>query len=80
MFGGNVTGKVVAVDAPKQIIQKWRIPQFPEGHHGTLTVNLAEGGDSTKLELILSGVPSGDEETVEKNLEAYYIRGLKSMG
>lgn len=75
-----MTGKVVAVDAPKQIIQKWRIPQFPEGHHGTLTVNLAEGGDSTKLELILSGVPSGDEETVEKNLEAYYIRGLKSMG
>ena len=80
LFGGNVTGKVVSVDAPKQLIQKWRTPQFPEGHYGTLAVNLTEGGDSTKLELVLSGAPSGDEETVEKNLETYYIRGLKSMG
>ncbi|SPO30339.1 related to AHA1 - stress-regulated cochaperone [Ustilago trichophora] len=80
LFGGNVTGKVVSVDAPKQLIQKWRTPQFPEGHYGTLAVNLTEGGDSTKLELVLSGAPSGDEEVVEKNLETYYIRGLKSMG
>lgn len=80
LFGGNVTGKVVSVDAPKQLIQKWRTPQFPEGHYGTLAVNLTEGGDSTKLELVLSGAPSGDEEIVEKNLETYYIRGLKSMG
>ena len=80
LFGGNVTGKVVSVDAPKQLIQKWRTPQFPEGHFGTLAVNLTEGGDSTKLELVLSGAPSGDEEAVEKNLETYYIRGLKSMG
>ncbi|GAC98414.1 hypothetical protein PHSY_006008 [Pseudozyma hubeiensis SY62] len=80
LFGGNVTGKVVSVDAPKQLIQKWRTPQFPQGHYGTLAVNLTEGGDSTKLELVLSGAPSGDEEIVEKNLETYYIRGLKSMG
>ncbi|CBQ69779.1 related to AHA1-stress-regulated cochaperone [Sporisorium reilianum SRZ2] len=80
LFGGNVTGKVVSVDAPKQLIQKWRTPQFPEGHYGTLAVNLTEGGDSTKLELVLSGAPSGDGEVVEKNLETYYIRGLKSMG
>ncbi|KAN0064004.1 Co-chaperone [Thecaphora frezii] len=80
LFGGNVTGKVVSADAPKQLIQKWRTPQFPEGHFGTLAMNLSEGGDSTKLELVLSGVPSGEEETVEKNLETYYIRGLKSMG
>jgi len=80
LFGGNVTGKIVSVDAPKQLIQKWRTPQFPEGHYGTLAVNLTEGGDSTKLELVLSGAPSGDEDVVEKNLETYYIRGLKSMG
>ncbi|KAJ9475377.1 Hsp90 co-chaperone AHA1 [Pseudozyma hubeiensis] len=80
LFGGNVTGKVISVDAPKQLIQKWRTPQFPQGHYGTLAVNLTEGGDSTKLELVLSGAPSGDEEIVEKNLETYYIRGLKSMG
>ncbi|KAF6766994.1 Activator of Hsp90 ATPase, N-terminal [Kalmanozyma brasiliensis GHG001] len=80
LFGGNVTGKVISVDAPKQLIQKWRTPQFPQGHYGTLAVNLTEGGDSTKLELVLSGAPSGDEEVVEKNLETYYIRGLKSMG
>lgn len=80
LFGGNVIGKVVSVDAPKQLIQKWRTPQFPEGYYGTLAINLTEGGDSTKLELVLSGAPSGDEEIVEKNLETYYIRGLKSMG
>ncbi|SPO47777.1 related to AHA1 - stress-regulated cochaperone [Moesziomyces antarcticus] len=80
LFGGNITGKVISADAPKQLIQKWRTPQFPQGHYGTLALNLTEGGDSTKLELVLSGAPSGEEESVEKNLETYYIRGLKSMG
>ncbi|EPQ28172.1 uncharacterized protein PFL1_04499 [Pseudozyma flocculosa PF-1] len=80
LFGGNITGKVISADAPRQLIQKWRTPQFPQGHYGTLAMNLSEGGDSTKLELVLSGVPSGDEDAVEKNLETYYIRGLKSMG
>lgn len=80
LFGGNVTGTVVSVNSPTQLIQKWRTPQFPQDHYGTLAVNLTQGTDSTKLELILSGAPSGEEDAVERNLDTYYIRGLKSMG
>ncbi|PWN48171.1 hypothetical protein IE53DRAFT_389653 [Violaceomyces palustris] len=80
LFGGNITGTIVTANPPTQLIQKWRTPQFPDGHYGTLAINLTQGDDSTRLELCLSGVPLGEEEAVEKNLEAYYIRGLKSMG
>lgn len=80
LFGGNVRGTVVSVNAPTQLVQKWRTPQFPDAHYGTLAITLTQGGDSTKLELVLTGAPSGEEDAVEKNLETYYIRGLKSMG
>jgi hypothetical protein len=50
------------------------------GHFGTLTVLLDQGNDSTVLTLKLDGVPVGKEEETEKNLEAFYIRGLKQIG
>ena len=80
LFGGNISGSIVEVSAPRKLTQTWRIPQWPAGHHGTLTTELTQGDDSTKLELILSGVPTGEEDHAQAGLEAYYIRGLKSLG
>ena len=45
-----------------------------------LTTELTQGDDSTKLELVLSGVPLGEEDHAQSGLETYYIRGLKSIG
>ncbi|WFD29095.1 Co-chaperone [Malassezia sp. CBS 17886] len=80
LFGGNIVGSVVSVEPPKKLVQTWRVPQWPSGHYGKLTTLLTQGDDSTKLELVLSGVPKGQEESAEAGLETYYIRGLKSIG
>ncbi|WFD35435.1 Co-chaperone [Malassezia cuniculi] len=80
LFGGNITGSVVEVDAPNRLVQSWRVPQWPQGHFGKLVTTLAQGEDSTNLDLVLTGVPSGEEDTAKTGLQNYYIHGLKSMG
>ncbi|WAR59819.1 hypothetical protein PtB15_11B460 [Puccinia triticina] len=80
LFGGNVTGKVVSVERPKEFVTTWRAPTWPSGHFGKLKTSLAEGSDSTKLELHLTGVPVGTEEETERNLDIFYLRSLKQIG
>ncbi|KAK0555168.1 Co-chaperone [Tilletia horrida] len=68
LFNGNVTGTVVSAEAPKSLVQKWRVQQWPSGHLGVLKMSLSQSHDSSKLELVLSGAPVGEEETIEKGL------------
>lgn len=80
LFGGNVTGEVISVDRPKEVVTTWRAPTWPAGHFGKLKTSLTEGSDSTKLELHLTGVPVGTEEETERNLDIFYLRSLKQIG
>ncbi|KAH9450849.1 hypothetical protein MJO28_009687 [Puccinia striiformis f. sp. tritici] len=80
LFGGNVIGKVINVDRPKEVVTTWRAPTWPAGHFGQLKTTLVEGSDSTKLELHLTGVPVGTEEETERNLDIFYLRSLKQIG
>jgi len=79
LFGGNVTGTIESADAPKQLVQKWRVQQWPASHFGTLRTTLTEGHDSTKLEIVLNGIPSGEEEQMEKGLRTYYLTSLQTV-
>ncbi|KAH8917891.1 hypothetical protein BT69DRAFT_1268502 [Atractiella rhizophila] len=80
MFGNNIVGKVISVDAPKKMVSTWRAPTWPEGHFGELTTILSQGSDSTTLTLRLSKVPVGKEDEAERNLDAFYIKSLKQIG
>ncbi|KAJ3785742.1 activator of Hsp90 ATPase [Lentinula aff. detonsa] len=82
LFGGGVTGKYISLDAPSKIVQTWALqsPTWPSGHIGTLTTTLQQSSDSTKITLSLAGVPLGMEDEIKRNLEGYYIHGLKSIG
>ncbi|KAJ8522364.1 hypothetical protein ONZ45_g1051 [Pleurotus djamor] len=82
LFGGGVFGKYVSVTPGKEIVQSWalRSPTWPSEHAATLTTTLDQGSDSTKVIFALSGVPTGMEDEITKNLQAYYINGFKSIG
>jgi len=82
LFGGGVTGQVVSVNRPKEIISTWKLqsPQWPAGHYAQLRTTFDQGSDSTEVKFSLSGVPVGMENELESNLEGYYVRGLKSIG
>ncbi|PVF92673.1 hypothetical protein CPB86DRAFT_819435 [Serendipita vermifera] len=83
LFSGGVVGEYVEVESPKKVVQKWRLTGgsgWADSHYATLTILFTQESDSTNVELVLDGVPKGKEEEVERGLEGYYIRGLKSIG
>lgn len=83
LLGGSVVGTYISLEPYKKIVQQWRMPKapgWPSDIWATLEINLNQGSDSTELEMVMSGVPSGKEEEVQQGLENYYIRGFKSIG
>jgi len=82
LFGGGVKGKYVSLDSPKQIVQTWSLqsPDWPSGHEATLTTALSQSSESTTVKFTLKGVPLGREDEIKRNIEGYYVHGLKSIG
>lgn len=82
LFGGGVKGSFASINRPTQFVQKWVLdhPKWPGGHSATLTASFDQSTESTTVKLALDGVPKGMEEEIERNIEGYYIRGLKSIG
>jgi len=82
LFGGGVRGTYVSLDAPKQIVQTWSLqsPNWPSGHEATLTTSLDQSSESTTVKFTLDGVPLGKEDEIKRNIEGYYVQGLKSIG
>ncbi|KAL0569391.1 Co-chaperone [Marasmius crinis-equi] len=82
LFGGGVKGKYISLEPSKKIVQTWALssPTWPEGHTATLTTTLDQSSESTKVTWVLEGVPKGQEDEIKRNLEGYYIHGLKSIG
>jgi len=82
LFGGGVKGKYISLSPGKEIVQTWALqsPTWPAGHNATLTTTFAQSSDSTTVTLSLDGVPTGTEDEITRNLDGYYIQGLKSIG
>ena len=80
LFNGNVTGSIISIDPTNKLVQKWRAPQWPINHFGTLTTTLSQGDSSTKLTLSLEGVPLEEEDRSRDALDRFYIAGLKGLG
>ncbi|RVD82962.1 uncharacterized protein DFL_007369 [Arthrobotrys flagrans] len=77
LFGGNVTGEFVKLAPAEKITQRWRLPNWPEGHYSVMTMVFDQGVAATVLRLTWEGVPIGQEETAKKNFAEYYVRSIK---
>jgi len=79
IFDGNVTGEFVKLDKPKQVVQKWRLAQWPEGHYSLQEINFDQNNvdQVTNMRVSWTGVPVGQEEVVQRNWEGYYVRSIK---
>ncbi|KAF8136555.1 activator of Hsp90 ATPase [Boletus edulis] len=82
LFGGGVKGRYLSLVPGKEIVQTWALtsPTWPSEHEATLTTTFEQSSDSTKVTFTLAGVPKGMEDELERNIDGYYIRGLKSIG
>ncbi|XP_046437487.1 activator of 90 kDa heat shock protein ATPase homolog 1-like [Daphnia pulex] len=77
LFEGNITGTFVELLPNKKIVQKWRFRTWPEGHHSTVTIELKDEGDSTKLSLSQSGIPSTEFDKTVEGWQRYYWEAIK---
>jgi len=82
LFGGGVKGKYVSLTSAKEIVQTWELqsPVWPAGHSATMTTIFDQSTDSTKVTFSLAGVPIGIEDEIKRNVEGYYVHGLRSIG
>lgn len=79
IFDGNVIGEFVKLEPPKQVVQKWRLAQWPEGHYSLQEINFDQNDidQVTNMRVTWTGVPVGQEEVVQRNWEGYYVRSIK---
>ena len=79
IFDGNVQGSFESLKEPKQIVQSWRLKQWPEGHYSRLEINLDQNDVDgvTNMRVVWDGVPVGQEEVTRRNWGEYFERGMK---
>ncbi|EEH45561.2 uncharacterized protein PADG_01711 [Paracoccidioides brasiliensis Pb18] len=79
IFDGNVEGEYVKIEPSTNIVQKWRLAQWPEGHYSTLEIKFDQNDVDkvTNMRVQWEGVPVGQEEVVKRNWEGYYVRSIK---
>jgi len=78
IFGGGVTGEYVSLKEPTQIVQKWRLSHWPEGHYTTLTLDFDQDNVNsvTNMKVTWDKVPVGEEESTKGKWGEYYVRSL----
>ena len=79
IFDGNVVGEFAKLEPHKQMVQKWRLAQWPEGHFSTLEINFDQNDVDgvTQMRVTWTGVPTGQEDVTKQNWEVYYVRSIK---
>lgn len=77
LFGGNINGQFVELVANERIVQQWRCNQWPEAHYSTVTLELVQATDHTKLKLTQTGVPERELEATQRNWKLYYWNSIK---
>ena len=72
-FGGQLSGTMLAVVAPRLIVQSWRSMNFREGDpDSTLILAFVPEGANGRIDLIHIDVPEQDFQGVSDGWEKYY--------
>ncbi|TEA11944.1 Uncharacterized protein C8034_v007143 [Colletotrichum sidae] len=79
LFDGNVSGEYLELDAPKKIVQSWRLKQWPEGHFSKLSIEFDQNDVDhvTLMRVNWDGVPVGEEDATKRNWQEYYVNSIK---
>lgn len=79
LFGGNITSKLVELEAGKRLVFEWRLNDWRQGHYSRMAMEFHESKEyhETKLQVTWSGVPIGEEDKAKGNFMDYYVRSIK---
>jgi activator of HSP90 ATPase len=75
---GYITGTNLILQPYGRIVQNWRTTEFPEGAPDSkLEVLFEKHNSGTKLTIIHTHIPNGDEKKYEKGWKEFYIKPMK---
>lgn len=79
LFGGNVSGEYLELEAPTKLVQSWRLSQWPAGHYSRLQIEFDQNDVDhvTVMRVTWEGVPVGQEEVTKRNWLEYYVKSIK---
>ena len=76
---GYITGSNLILQPYGRIVQHWRTTEFPDGSPDSkLEVLFEKHNSGTKLTIIHTQLPSGDEKKYEKGWKDHYLKPMKS--
>ena len=76
LFDGDITGRILAVEAPSMIEQEWYFSDQPAA--SIVRMELSEESGKTKIELLHTNVPDDAYENISTGWKDYYLGSLKS--
>lgn len=79
LFNGNIYSEIVESKLGELLIMKWRLKDWKPNVYSTMNIEFHESKEfnETKLKIVWSGIPVGEEDRVRSNFEDYYIRPIK---
>ena len=78
-WNGYITGSNLVLQPYGRIVQYWRTTDFPEGSPDSkLEVLFEKHNSGTKLTLIHTQLPPGEEKKYEKGWKEKYLKPMKS--
>lgn len=77
LFHGNIQGEFLKLERPDRLVMTWRLQDWKESHFAKLEIKFFQGEGETKMDVMFTGIPIGEEEKVEGNFEEYYLRAIK---
>ena len=78
-WGGYITGKNLALDPGRRIVQSWRTSNFTDEHEDSkITVTLAPVKAGTRLTLVHANVPDGQTSYEKGGWLDHYFRPMEA--
>ena len=75
---GYITGTNLILQPYGRIVQNWRTNEFPEGSPDSkLEILFEKHNSGTKLTIVHSQLPNGDEKKYEKGWKEFYLKPMK---
>jgi activator of HSP90 ATPase len=76
---GYITGTNIVLQPYGRIVQQWRTTEFPEGSPDSkLEILFEKHNSGTKLTIIHTQLPNGDEKKYEKGWKEHYLKPMKA--
>jgi activator of HSP90 ATPase len=79
LFGGYITGRLVAMVRDHLLVQAWRTGSWPSGVYSIARFELAEHESGARIIFDQAGFPEGEAESLAAGWQAHYWEPIQKL-